>query len=91
MRARGRESLRPQVREVMVIAERGRTTARRTHPGGLGKNARSARDQVYKRTGIDSDTDLMEVALANIAVADDYADWLLSRRGAVGCEIDLEF
>ncbi|MGA8540635.1 MAG: hypothetical protein WB566_14120 [Terriglobales bacterium] len=44
-----------------------------------------------KRTGIDCDTDLIEVALANIAVADDYADWLLSRRGAVGGEVDLEF
>ena len=44
-----------------------------------------------KRTGIHSDTDLIEVALANIAVADDYADWLLSRRGAVGSEAELEF
>jgi hypothetical protein len=44
-----------------------------------------------KRTGIDSDTDLIEVALANIAVADDYADWLLSRRGAVDREAELEF
>jgi len=44
-----------------------------------------------KRTGIDSDTDLIEVALANIAVADDYADWLLSLRGAVGSEAELEF
>jgi hypothetical protein len=44
-----------------------------------------------KRTGIDSDTDLIEGALANIAVADDYADWLLSRRGAVASEAELEF
>jgi hypothetical protein len=44
-----------------------------------------------KRTGINSDTDLIEVALANIAVADEYADWLLSRRGAVSREADLEF
>jgi len=44
-----------------------------------------------KRTGINSDTDLIEVALANIAVEDDYADWLLSRRGAVSREVDLEF
>jgi hypothetical protein len=44
-----------------------------------------------KRTGINSDTDLIEVALANIAVADDYADWLLSRRSAVNSEADLEF
>jgi len=44
-----------------------------------------------RRTGIDSDTELIEVALANIAVADDYADWLLSRRGAVDREAVLEF
>jgi len=68
-----------------------RTAARRTHPGGSGKNAGSPRDQGKKRTGIDSDTDLIEVALANIAVADDYADWLLSRRGTVGSEAELEF
>jgi hypothetical protein len=44
-----------------------------------------------KRTGINSDTDLIEVALANIAVEDEYADWLLSGRGAVSREADLEF
>jgi hypothetical protein len=44
-----------------------------------------------KRTGLDSDTDLIEVALANIAVEDDYADWLLSQRGAVDGEVDLDF
>jgi hypothetical protein len=53
-------------------------------PAGLVARAK-------KRTGIDSDTDLIEVALANIAVEDDYADWLLSRRGAVSREADLEF
>jgi hypothetical protein len=44
-----------------------------------------------KRTGISSDTALIEVALANVAVADDYPDWLLTRRGAVGREAGLEF
>jgi hypothetical protein len=43
------------------------------------------------RTGIASDTDLIEVALANIAVADDYPDWLLSKRGTAPREVDLEF
>jgi hypothetical protein len=47
--------------------------------------------EAKKRTGIESDTDLIEVALANIAVADDYADWLLSRRGSVDSEVRLEF
>jgi len=44
-----------------------------------------------KRTGMNSNTDRIQVALANIAVEDDYADWLLSRRGTVSPEADLEF
>ncbi len=42
-------------------------------------------------SGIRSDTELIEVALANLAVADQYPDWLLSQQGTVGKEIDLEF
>jgi hypothetical protein len=44
-----------------------------------------------KRAGIDSDIVLLEVALASIAVEDDYADWLLSQRGAIDREVDLDF
>ena len=79
-----------KLRDVMFIAEkegllRGeRTVVRGRMPEALVTRAK-------KRTGIDSDTDLIEVALANIAVADDYADWLLSRRGTVGSEAELEF
>ena len=47
--------------------------------------------EAKKRTGIHSDADLIEVALANIVVGDDYAEWLLSRRGSVDSEIPLEF
>lgn len=47
--------------------------------------------QAKKRTGIRSDTDLIEVALANIAVGDEYAEWLLSREGTIDPEVDLEF
>jgi hypothetical protein len=47
--------------------------------------------EAKKRTGIRSDTDLIEVALANIAVGDDYAEWLLSRRGSLDSEVSLEF
>jgi hypothetical protein len=48
-------------------------------------------ERAKKRTGINSDTDLIEVALANIAVADDYAEWLLSQRGTLAGEADLDF
>jgi hypothetical protein len=68
-----------KLRDVMVIAEKkGLLRGKRTQvirggmPEALVKRA-------IKRTGIVSDTELIEVALANIAVADDYTDWLLSR------------
>lgn len=43
------------------------------------------------RTGIKSDTDLIEAALASLAVADDYPKWLLSRSGVISADVDLEF
>lgn len=48
-------------------------------------------EQARKKTGIQSDSKLLEVALANIAVADDYGDWLLAQRGTINKELDLEF
>jgi len=43
------------------------------------------------RSGVQSDTKLIEVALANLALADDYPAWLLAQHGTVGKEVDLEF
>jgi hypothetical protein len=48
-------------------------------------------EQARKKTGIQSDSKLIETALAHIAVADDYADWLLAQRGTVSKDLDLEF
>jgi hypothetical protein len=48
-------------------------------------------EQAKKKTGIQSDSKLIEAALANIVAADDYADWLLSQRGTVSKALDLEF
>ena len=42
-------------------------------------------------SGARSDTELIEMALANLAVADQYPDWLLSQKGTIGKEVDLEF
>lgn len=42
-------------------------------------------------SGARTNTELIEMALANLAVADQYPDWLLSNRGTVDKEIDLEF
>jgi hypothetical protein len=43
------------------------------------------------RSGAKTDTALLEVALANLALADDYPEWLLSRTGRISQDIDLEF
>lgn len=44
-----------------------------------------------QKTGISSDSKLLEAALASLAVADDYAEWLYSQRGTVDPDLDLEF
>jgi hypothetical protein len=91
---RSRHSLaRPgkKFQELLVMAERegllagGRTQVIR------GRMPEALVSQAKKRTGIKSDTDLIEIALANIAVGDVYADWLLSQRGTIDPEVDLEF
>lgn len=48
-------------------------------------------EQAKRKTGIQSDSKLIEAALANIVAADDYADWLLAQRGTVSKDLDLEF
>jgi hypothetical protein len=48
-------------------------------------------EQAKKRTGIQSDSKLIEAALASLAVADEYGDWLLAQRGTVSTDLDLEF
>jgi hypothetical protein len=48
-------------------------------------------EQAKKKTGIQSDSKLIEAALVNIVVEDEYADWLLAQRGTVNKDLDLEF
>ncbi|MFL6462847.1 MAG: hypothetical protein ACJ73N_00365 [Bryobacteraceae bacterium] len=47
--------------------------------------------EAKRKTGITSDTKLLEAALANIVVADDYAEWLYSQRGTIDPSLELEF
>ena len=80
-----------KIGEVMVIAEQeGLLTGRRTHML-RGRMPQALVRRAKERTGIDSDTDLIELALATIAVQDDYVDWLLSQKGTISQEVDLEF
>src|SRR6266576_5209739 len=80
-----------KLREVMVIAEEQGLLRGERNQVVRGRMPNALVARAKKRTGVVSDTDLIELALANLAVADDYADWLLARRGTIDREADLEF
>ena len=44
-----------------------------------------------KRAGLSSDTDVIEIALARLALEDDFGVRLLRRKGAIPPSVDLEF
>ena len=48
-------------------------------------------EQAKARTGIETDTDLIEFALANIALEDKFAERFKASRGAVDAELKLGF
>lgn len=47
--------------------------------------------QAKAETGIEADTDLIEFALANIALKDDFAERFAKLKGTVDPTLDLEF
>jgi hypothetical protein len=59
------------------------------------KAHRKSRKQLVKatkaRSGIRSDTDRIEYALARVALEDDFGQKLIARKGRVPRDIDLEF
>jgi hypothetical protein len=80
-----------RIQEVLSVAERnGLLSGSRTHVI-RGRMPVRLVEQAKRKSGISSDSKLLEVALANLAVADDYAQWLLAQRESVNPELDLEF
>jgi hypothetical protein len=47
--------------------------------------------QAKKRTGIEADTDLIEFALANVALEDNFAEAFAEARGRVDAKLKLGF
>jgi len=43
-----------------------------------------------KRAGVSTDTELLEVALSNLALSDDFGDKFLKRKGTVDPDLDIE-
>ncbi len=48
-------------------------------------------EQAKKQTGIETDTDLVQFALASLAVEDNYWQTLAELRGTVDPDVDLSF
>ena len=43
-----------------------------------------------QRTGISSDTQLVELALASLAVGDDFGEWLVTQGGRLKADFDID-
>lgn len=63
--------------------------------GARGRIAARIRKQLVvaakARSGIKSDTELLEYALARVALEDDFGQKLVAREGRVPQDVDLEF
>jgi hypothetical protein len=77
--------------EVLTIAkEKGLLKGARTELV-RGRMPKALVARAKARSGVQSDTKLIEVALANLAVADEYPTWLIAQHGTVSKDLDLEF
>jgi hypothetical protein len=56
-----------------------------------GRVSHTLIEQAKRRTGIQTDTDLIEFALANIALEDNFADVFKKSRGKVDPDLELGF
>ncbi len=84
----------------LVPAERRRTIVAAAADAGLlsgERNTIGARvpksllNAARARTGLERTTDLVEYALAKLALEDDFGEALLARKGSVPPDLDLEF
>jgi hypothetical protein len=79
---------RVRVQAVMTAAERsGLLTEKSGRIAGRVSAALVA--QAKKRTGIQTDTDLIAFALANVALEDDFAETFKKVRGTVDADLKL--
>jgi hypothetical protein len=84
-----------------LIASRNRATLESARAAGLLRGAMSARvagrvsaelvAAAKKSAGVVSDTDVIEVALAKLALEDDFGLKLARNKGAAPRELDIEF
>lgn len=82
-----------------IVAKRNRETLQSAHAAGLLGGAKSARvagrvsaeliAAAKKSAGLSSDTEVIQVALARLALEDDFGAKLVAKKGSVPREIDI--
>jgi hypothetical protein len=96
------KNVEPAGQKKKALAEmRNRATLESARAAGLLGGARSARvagrvpaelvAAAKKSVGLSSDTDLIEVALARLALEDDFGAKLVRDKGSLPRDIDIEF
>jgi hypothetical protein len=89
--AKAKAAATDRFRDALTIAEEtGLLKGARTELV-RGRMPKALVSKAKARTGVQSDTKLIEVALATLAVADEYSAWLISQRGTVSKDLDLDF
>jgi hypothetical protein len=84
------DSRRVRIQAVMTAAERSGLLKEKT--GRIaGRVSAALVAQAKKRTGIQTDTDLIAFALANVALEDDFAETFKKVRGTVDADLKLGF
>jgi hypothetical protein len=82
----------PRRRHRFVIETAERAGLLRGENGRIAGRVRATLIQTAKeRSGLTSDTELLEYALAKVALEDDFGPKILARKGRVSTDIDLEF
>jgi hypothetical protein len=82
----------PAVEKVLEVARsEGLIPASDKDAKVSGRIHRKLLDAAKRRTGLTSETALLEYALAKVAIEDNFGEHLVRSRGTVPTDVDLEF
>lgn len=73
-----------------LARQRGLIRKGEKHRTISGRMSEALVAEARRRTGITSDSELLEVALANLAVGAEFGEWLLAQRGRLPRDFQLE-
>jgi hypothetical protein len=90
MRRRGRASRENPRRKAVIETARGAGLLSGTRGRIAGRIRRQLVAAAKARSGIASDTELLEYALARVALEDDFGQKLAAREGRLPADLDLE-